>query len=66
MEIPGDLEELILACLAKDPAHRPQTAEELDARLAACSVEEWTRDRAEEWWSLHWRNYKPPGASPLQ
>jgi serine/threonine-protein kinase len=55
MAIPEDLDAVILACLAKDPADRPQTAEELDARLAACSVNAWTMDMAEEWWTLHGR-----------
>ena len=55
MEIAEDLDAVILACLAKDPADRPQTAEELDARLATCSVEAWTKDMAEEWWKLHGR-----------
>jgi len=57
MEIPADLDAVILACLAKDPAARPQTAEELDSRLAACSVEPWTRSKAKEWWMLHRRDY---------
>lgn len=53
LEIPVDLEAVVLACLAKDPTGRPQTAEDLDARLAACSVGEWTKEKAEEWWDLH-------------
>lgn len=55
MDIPEDLDAVILACLAKDPAERPQTAEDLDARLAACSVTTWTKEQAEEWWKLHGR-----------
>jgi serine/threonine-protein kinase len=53
LEIPADLEAVVLACLAKDPTGRPQTAEDLDARLAASSVREWTKEKAEEWWNLH-------------
>jgi serine/threonine-protein kinase len=64
LEIPEDLDAVILACLAKDPADRPRTAEELDARLAACSVSAWTKDRADEWWKLHGRTYEPPGDEP--
>ena len=49
--IPPALDELILACLAKDPAHRPQTAEDLDRRLAASIPgSSWRLDDAREWW----------------
>jgi serine/threonine-protein kinase len=33
--IPAELERLVLACLAKQPADRPQSASELNAALAA-------------------------------
>jgi serine/threonine-protein kinase len=64
LEIPADLDTVILACLAKDPAARPQTAEELEARLRACSVGEWTKDMAEEWWKLHGRAVSYSGDVP--
>jgi len=65
MEIPEDLEAVILACLAKTPSDRPQTAGDLEALLNACSVGAWTKDRAEEWWKLHGRPYRASaGASP--
>jgi serine/threonine-protein kinase len=52
--IPYELEELVLACLAKRPADRPQSADELSARLAAVPLpREWTVDRAREWWDRH-------------
>jgi len=52
--IPEALDEVVLACLAKDPAARPQTAEELRQRLEACTFEHpWTEARAVEWWKLH-------------
>lgn len=54
IEIPSDLEEIVLACLAKEPARRPQTARELDQRLARCQTENpWTPEQAAEWWALH-------------
>src|SRR4029078_2572084 len=34
LPIPAALDELVLSCLAKDPARRPQTARELSQRLA--------------------------------
>jgi serine/threonine-protein kinase len=49
--IPEALDRLILACLAKDPGARPQTARELSARLAEIEVDrKWTQERAGEWW----------------
>ena len=54
--IPPRLEQVILDCLAKDPAARPQTADELSERLAALQLpDEWTPRRASEWWSSHRR-----------
>ncbi|HEY7637740.1 MAG TPA: serine/threonine-protein kinase [Gemmatimonadales bacterium] len=54
LPIPAELESIVLACLAKDPAARPQTADELDARLGSVRLEkEWTVERAREWWDRH-------------
>jgi serine/threonine-protein kinase len=51
--IPPALEALIMSCLAKDPAQRPQSAKELSSRLAAIEVSEaWTPERAKQWWEL--------------
>jgi serine/threonine-protein kinase len=52
--IPAELEAIVLACLAKDPAERPATADELDARLAGVALErEWTPERARAWWDAY-------------
>ncbi len=52
--IPADLEDLVLACLAKDPEHRPQSALELRDRLLACAAAgDWTRADAARWWGDH-------------
>jgi len=52
--IPRALEQVVMACLAKDPDDRPQTAEALLERLEACTFEHpWTQARAAEWWRLH-------------
>jgi len=53
MEIPAELDELILACLAKDPRRRPATARDLGRRLAALLLPAWTAERAEDWWRIH-------------
>ena len=53
----------MLACLAKDPADRPQTADELAMRLGSVRVgEEWTPFRAREWWDEN-RPASPAGAT---
>ena len=52
--IPAELEDVILSCLMKDPAQRPQSVTELRARLDAVPVAEpWTEARAASWWSVH-------------
>jgi eukaryotic-like serine/threonine-protein kinase len=52
--IPADLERLLLDCLAKDPAARPQHAEELARRLRECSDSgAWSEHDAERWWHNH-------------
>jgi len=52
--IPSDLESVILACLAKDPADRPESALDLRAMLGKCGdAGQWTEKRARAWWSEH-------------
>ena len=52
--IPPALDALVLACLAKDPAARPQTARELSRRLAeAVDPGSWSEQRARAWWNEH-------------
>jgi serine/threonine-protein kinase len=52
--VPVGLDELVLACLAKDPRDRPQTARELSRRLGQLSAAEaWSQERAREWWLTH-------------
>jgi hypothetical protein len=51
LEISRSLDELVLACLEKEPANRPSGADELARRLAQCEVgEKWGRDTAADWW----------------
>ena len=54
LPIPKELDAIVLACLAKDPSDRPQTARELARRLEAVPVgEEWTPELARAWWDTH-------------
>jgi len=50
-EIPAKLEEIIDKCLAKDPAHRYQTAQELGGGLEAV-VDAATHSGSTSWWTL--------------
>jgi serine/threonine-protein kinase len=54
LPIPRELDELVLACLQKDPNKRPQNAEELLRLAVACKVcERWDQDAAQVWWQHH-------------
>jgi serine/threonine-protein kinase len=54
LPIPPELERLILSCLEKDPAKRPQSARELSHRLAEIPIATpWTEELAAIWWSRH-------------
>jgi serine/threonine protein kinase len=53
-EIPGDLEAIVMACLAKNPEERPESAEIMSAMLARCEdFGAWTWEQARQWWSDH-------------
>ena len=54
LSVPAALDDIVLSCLAKDPAKRPQSARELSRRLATVPGEsDWTQDRARDWWETH-------------
>ena len=49
-QIPAALDRLVLRCLAKDPARRPQSAARLARALAEIDVEPWSDEQAKAWW----------------
>ena len=54
LPIPPELDQIVLACLEKDPNRRPQNAEELWQMLLECkSAETWSRVAARRWWEIH-------------
>ncbi len=58
--VPEDLESLLLSCLEKAPAKRPQSAAEFKERVEACqAMGEWTEEHAREWWKRHGQSLRP-------
>ena len=50
IEIPLELERVVLMCLAKNPEARPRSAAEFSQSLACIDVEPWTEVQARDWW----------------
>jgi len=49
--VPESLARIVMSCLAKNPADRPQSARALSDALLALDLEpRWTEARATEWW----------------
>jgi serine/threonine protein kinase len=53
LPIAPELDRLVLACLAKRPDDRPESATELDRRLGEIEVEPWSEAEATQWWRTH-------------
>jgi serine/threonine-protein kinase len=52
-DIAPELDRLVLACLAKRPEERPESATELHRMLAEIEIEPWSEDEATQWWRTH-------------
>jgi len=51
-EVPPELDDLVLACLEKEPDRRPGTARELARRLRDIPLtDRWGDEQAEAWWA---------------
>lgn len=54
LPIPPSLDGLVLECLAKSPADRPASADDLTQRLESLTdVPRWGRTQARAWWDTH-------------
>ncbi len=50
-EVPTDVEQIILRCLAKEPSARFSSVASLDRALAKCECAgDWTQQQAKSWW----------------
>jgi serine/threonine-protein kinase len=54
LAVPRELDELVLACLQKDPTLRPQDASQLYQMACQCHFRvEWSSIDAKRWWRAH-------------
>lgn len=53
IEVAPALDQVVLACLAKRPQDRPESASELDRMLAEIEIEPWSEAEATQWWLKH-------------
>jgi serine/threonine-protein kinase len=54
LPVPRELDDLVMACLQKDPNLRPPDASALFKMACSCrGRDEWTQDQAELWWKAH-------------
>jgi eukaryotic-like serine/threonine-protein kinase len=62
-DLPKELDELVLRCLAKNPADRPSSAFELGEALASIPLDDsWDNALAQEWWHANMPDTAPDGS----
>jgi eukaryotic-like serine/threonine-protein kinase len=61
LPIPQELDDLVLACLRKDPNDRPQNAEVLLTMATGCKTGDcWNSNLAKTWWERHLPEFTGP------
>lgn len=61
LPIPKEIDDLVLACLRKDPNQRPQNAEVLLEMACGCKTSDcWNSDLARSWWDKHLPEFTGP------
>jgi serine/threonine-protein kinase len=63
--IPRDLDDLVMACLEKDPSRRPADADELYRRICDCRMPVWEQVDARRWWEVHLPDLSRPLAASV-
>jgi eukaryotic-like serine/threonine-protein kinase len=63
-EVPAALDQLVLECLAKDPAARPPSAAAVEQALAAIEIEPWDEEQAARWWNANGAELTEAALSP--
>ena len=53
LDVSPELDRVVLACLAKRPEDRPQSATELDRMLRDIEIQPWSEEAATRWWRAH-------------
>ena len=54
LEIPPEVDDLVMACLRREPSERPANAEALLEMANTCKTHDvWDQTKAKKWWEAH-------------